>query len=123
VGSMGQRGEFANGRSTLTERIHWAAGENGREREGIGADRPTHRAARGRERERERARGLAPTGGVRLSGAESARARLGLLGRLGLNWVFPIFREFLIAFRFIFSMVSNSNSNQVSNSVQIKHVQ
>jgi hypothetical protein len=36
-----------------------------------------HRAARGRER--ERARGLAPTGGVRLSGAKGARVRLGRL--------------------------------------------
>jgi hypothetical protein len=32
-------------------------------------------------------------------------------------------REFLIAFLFIFSRVFNSNSNQVSNSIQIKQVQ
>jgi hypothetical protein len=38
----------ANGRSTLTERVHRAAGE--REREGIGADRSAPLAASGRER-------------------------------------------------------------------------
>jgi hypothetical protein len=51
------------------------------------------------------------------------RARgLGLVGWFGLNWLFP-FLEFLIAFLFIFSKVFNSNSNQVSNSNQIKYVQ
>jgi hypothetical protein len=45
-----------------------------------------------REREREEGRGLAPIGGTRLSGTEGtqarARAELGLMGRLGLNWLF-----------------------------------
>jgi hypothetical protein len=36
-----------------------------------------------REREGERARGLAPTGGARLSGTAGAGAGLGLVGRLG----------------------------------------
>jgi hypothetical protein len=36
---------------------------------------------------------------------------------------FSFSREFLIAFLFIFSRVFNLNSNQVSNSNQIKHVQ
>jgi hypothetical protein len=43
----------ANERSTLTERVHRAAGKNGRECEGIGADRSAPLAASGRERERE----------------------------------------------------------------------
>jgi hypothetical protein len=43
-----------------------------------------------REREGERAHGLAPTGGTRLSGTKGARGGggLGLIGRLGLNWLF-----------------------------------
>jgi hypothetical protein len=43
-----------------------------------------------REREGERTHDLAPIGGTRLSGTESAQARagLGLMGRLGLNWLF-----------------------------------
>jgi hypothetical protein len=54
--------------------------------EGIGADRPTPQSSE-RERGREGACGLAPRGGVRLSGAKGARARagLGLLCRLGLK--------------------------------------
>jgi hypothetical protein len=50
-GPRGSEGKSANGRSTLTERVHRVAGENGREREGIGADRPTPQSS---ERERER---------------------------------------------------------------------
>jgi hypothetical protein len=65
---------FANGWSTLTERAHRAARENGREREGIGADRSAPLSSE-RERGREGARGLALTGGVRLSGAEGVRVR------------------------------------------------
>jgi hypothetical protein len=44
----------------------------------------------------------------------------------GLTWAekgFSFSREFLIAFIFIFSRVFNSNSSQVSNSNQMKHVQ
>jgi hypothetical protein len=40
----------ANGRSTLTERVHQVAGENGREHEGTSADRSAPLAASGRER-------------------------------------------------------------------------
>jgi hypothetical protein len=46
-------------------------------------------------------------------------------GSAGLVWVemgFSIFLEFLMPFLFIFSRDFNSNSNQVSNSNQIKHV-
>jgi hypothetical protein len=58
-----------------------------------GADRSAPQSSE-RERGREGVRGLAPTGGVRLSGTEGARARprtragLGLMGRLGLKWLF-----------------------------------
>jgi hypothetical protein len=51
-------------------------------------NRPHWQRAEERERER-RGRGLALTGGVHLSGAEGAHARLGLLGRLGLKRDFP----------------------------------
>jgi hypothetical protein len=51
------------------------------------------------------------------------RARTGLSGLPWAEFGFPFSREFLIAFLFIFSRVFNSNSNQVSNSNQIKYVQ
>jgi hypothetical protein len=59
---------------------------------------------------------------VRYRGHEGAREA----GPNGPTWVelaFLFSREFLIAFLFIFSRVFNSNSNQVPNSNQIKHVQ
>jgi hypothetical protein len=96
-----------------------------------------------RERERARARATAPTG--RSHGAAREREREGAractdrrdppirhrdtsarAGLDGLPWAelaFPIFLEFLLPFLFIFSRVFNSNSNQVSNSNQIKYVQ
>jgi hypothetical protein len=100
-------------------------GPRGRQRERAcakrnGADRPAPQSSE--RRGREGARGLAPIGGVRLSGTEGARGA----GPGGSTWAemaFRFFREFLIAFLFIFSRVFNSNSNQVSNSNQIKHVQ
>jgi hypothetical protein len=70
---------------------------------------------------------LAPTGGARLSGTGGARARARVrVGLSGPTWAeigFPFSRDFLIAFLFTFSRVFNSNSNQVSNSNQIKYVQ
>jgi hypothetical protein len=75
-----------------TSLAHGAARERGREGVLVGADRQG-----------------------RLPGTEAARVGLGLVGRLGPNWVFPFSRGFLIAFLFIFSRVFNSNSNQVSN--------
>jgi hypothetical protein len=71
-----------------------------------------------------RALRVAPTGETRLSGRGGARGRVRLakwaaLGRIS----FFFFLEFLIVFLFIFSRVFNSNSNQVSNSNQIKYVQ
>jgi hypothetical protein len=76
-------GERLGKRMGLTGGVYMAAGENGREREGIGVDRPTPQSSE-RERGREGSRGLAPTGGVRLSGlrghawgARPARPTLG----------------------------------------------
>jgi hypothetical protein len=70
---------------------------------------------------------LAPTGGACLSGTEDerarARARAGLIGLVWAKMAFSFFLEFLLPFLFIFSRVFNSNSNQVSNSNQIKYVQ
>jgi hypothetical protein len=83
-GPQGSEGRSANGRSTLMERVHRTVGENGGEREEIGADRSAPLAASGREIGREEpGRGLAPTGGVCLLGAKGARARGGLLADLG----------------------------------------
>jgi hypothetical protein len=78
-----------------------------------------------RERGGVSALGLAPTGGAGLSGTEGARARAcaGLSGLVWAELVFSFFLEFLLPFLFIFSRVFNSNSNQVSNSNQIKYVQ
>jgi hypothetical protein len=64
---------------------------------------------------------LAPTGGARLSGTGGARA--GLSGPTWAEIGLPFSRDFLIAVLFIFSRVFNSNSNQVSNSNQIKYMQ
>jgi hypothetical protein len=69
---------------------------------------------------------LAPIGGTRLSGTEGTRAWARWVGPNGPTWAeidFLFSREFLIAFLFILSRVFNSNSNQVSNSSQTKHVQ
>jgi hypothetical protein len=73
------------------------------------------------EREGVSALGLAPTGGARLSGTEGART--GLSGLVWAELAFSFFLQFLLPFLFIFSRVFNSNSNQVSNSNQIKFVQ
>jgi hypothetical protein len=51
------------------------------------------------------------------------RAGAGLNGLPWAELAFPIFLEFLLPFLFIFSRVFNSNSNQVTNSNQIKYVQ
>jgi hypothetical protein len=77
-----------------------------------------------REGERKRRGARAPTGGVRMSGTEGAQAQVRTRGWV--DWAelgFPFSSEFLIAFLFIFYRVFNSNSNKVSNSNQIKHVQ
>jgi hypothetical protein len=79
-----------------------------------------------REREGVSALRLAPTGGARLSGTQGARAglraRAGLSGLVWAEMAFSFFLEFLLPFLFIFSRVFNSNSNQVSNSNQIKYM-
>jgi hypothetical protein len=102
TGGVGEIGRESGGharRTAPTNLAHGAARERGREGAWIGADRRD------------------PP--VRHRG----RAGLGLMGRLGLNWLFYFSRELLIVFLFIFSRVFNSNSNQVLTSNQIKHVQ
>jgi hypothetical protein len=59
--------------------------------------------------------------GTRLSNT-GARGGWAYWVGLGRNGLF-LFLEFLLPFLFIFSRVFNSNSNQVSNSNQIKYVQ
>jgi hypothetical protein len=59
--------------------------------------------------------------GARLSGTEGAQA--GLSGLVWAEMAFSFFMEFLLPFLFIFYRVFNSNSNQVSNSNQIKYMQ
>jgi hypothetical protein len=98
-------------------------GESGRGRE----QRRPIGLAHGTERGREGMLRVAPTCGTRLSGRGGARAqacaRTGLNGLPWAEFGFLFSTEFLIAFLFIFSRVFNSNSNQVSNSNQIKYVQ
>jgi hypothetical protein len=107
-GSVGQReGKRAWARATApTGRSHGAARERGREGAWVCADRRgppvRHRDTRAQAR---------------------ARARAGLNGLPWAELAFPIFLEFLLPFLLIFSRVFNSNSNQVSNSNQIKYVQ
>jgi hypothetical protein len=84
-------------------------------------------------RERERGSERARVGAdrrdppVKHRGRAGAGAGAGAWPRLiGLAWdemAFSFFLEFLLPFLFIFSRVFNSNSNQVSNSNQIKYVQ
>jgi hypothetical protein len=112
-------------RDTLTSGVGGAERGNGSVGESNGADRSV---PRDRESEGERALRFAPIGGARLSGTEGAQAQartrgLGLMGCLGLKWLFHFLGNFQLLFLFIFSRVFNSNSNQVSNSNQIKYVQ
>jgi hypothetical protein len=104
VGSAGQReGTSANGWPALTERVHRTERENGREREGIGADRPGPPGS-GRERGRESARAQTRAVAGRWGPPVRRRGRArGLTGPTGLKRLF--FREFTIAFLFIFYRV------------------
>ena len=82
---MGKERELANGRSALTGEVHRAAGENGRGRGRIDADRSTPLGSeRARERERKKrawARASADRRGPPVRGGR--RAGLGLLGCFG----------------------------------------
>jgi hypothetical protein len=84
----------------------WRAGPTGQRHKRASArqtEAPTrrpHRTVRGRKEER---RGSAPTGGARLSETEGARARLGLVGRLGCFALF-FFSEFSNCFSISFSL-------------------
>jgi hypothetical protein len=81
---------------------------------------------RGSEREGERGRAAWRRQAGPACQAPRARGRARGVGLSGLTWVelgFPFSRDFLIAFLFSFSRVFNSNSNQVSNSNQIKYMQ
>jgi hypothetical protein len=85
VGSMEQREGIRERAVNTDEKGPLATGENGREREGIDADRSAPLAASGRERRgEERGRGRSLTGGVHLSGDAGAPAAwLVRLDRLG----------------------------------------
>jgi hypothetical protein len=114
------KGDTRDNSSALAIRAHETKRERGSERaKETGTDKSV---PLGSERARERgSSGLCRQAGPAYQ-AKRARGR-------GLNWLpwaelaFPIFLEFLMPFLFIFSRVFNSNSNQVSNSNQIKYVQ
>jgi hypothetical protein len=116
---QGDRGREV--RDTLTGGVGGAERGKAGVGESNGANRSVPRSSE-RERGREGARVCADRRGppVRLS---HARARAGLNGLPWAELAFPIFLEFLSPFLFIFSRVFNSNSNQVSNSNQIKYMQ
>jgi hypothetical protein len=133
VEGANEQGEWASGvraSKGVRAREHgrrtrsWACPRRGDVGERLGTRRGlTSGATRQRERSREekRCRQIGPT-----EQRERERERARGAGLNGATWAklgFSIFREFLIAFLFIFSRVFNSNSNQVSNSIQIKHVQ
>jgi hypothetical protein len=109
-------GDELTGGVGKTER-EWARGKGT-----TPTDRP-HKATRGREGVSAQAGADRRGPPVRHREHAGARGGLGWLGLNGPKWLFSISREFLIAFLLIFSRVFNSNSNQVSNSNQIKHVQ
>jgi hypothetical protein len=129
-------GRRSRSRGRVHDRGTWAGGwrranrwgRRGREGSGHacernGADKPGPLGSR-RKRGIEGARGLAPTGGTRLSGTEGAltraRAQAGLNGPTWAELAFLFSKEFLIAFLFIFSRVFNSNSNQIKHVQQFK---
>jgi hypothetical protein len=102
-------------------------GRRDRER-GSGRVRGKQRRLLGPIEQRERERGvsvleLAPTGGTRLSDTGGTPARAGFIGLAWAEMAFSFFLQFLLPFPFVFSRVFNSNSNQVSNSNQLKYVQ
>jgi hypothetical protein len=140
VGEQGARlKRGARARTWPENERSWARlrrGDRGREVEdeltgGFGeTEREAGACARGRrrqawptgQRERERERGRA---GWRRQAGPACQAQ-GVRGLSGPTWAeigFPFSKDFLIAFLFIFSRVFNSNSNQVSNSNQIKYMQ
>jgi hypothetical protein len=104
-GSAGQRERVARVREER-QRQTWPMGQQKRERE-RGCAGWHLQAGPACQSPRARRRGR----GARLNGPTWAEL------------AFLFSREFLIAFLFIFSRVLNSNSNQVSNSNQIKLVQ
>jgi hypothetical protein len=118
-GSKGARGLGRGQRTRGHGRVHGGEIVGGRLRT---ADRW---GRRDRERERAGAQGCVDRRDLRVKqrGRAGARAWAGLSGPVWDEIGFPFSREFLIAFLFIFSRVFNSNSNQVSNSNQIKYVQ
>jgi hypothetical protein len=146
VGEQGTRLKRGTGARTWPENAWtWARprrGDRGREVEDelTGGDGGTEREAdahaRGRrrqawpteQREREGERGRA---GWRRHAGPACQAQ-GTRERARGGWAngptraeigFPFSMDFLTAFLFIFSRVFNSNSNQVSNSNQIKYMQ
>jgi hypothetical protein len=143
--ARGSKGARAHGRGRRTRgrgRVHGGEimgerlrtadrwGRRNRERSGRACERtaPTS-LAHGAARERGRKGALVGTDRRgppirhRGRGGAGARARAGLSGPTLAELGFSFSRDFLIAFLFIFSRVFNSNSNQVSNSNQIKYMQ
>jgi hypothetical protein len=130
AGERADVGVSTAGRSWARGQGRLTGGDGGIERESRREGRERRRQlgpTEQRESEGVSALGLAPTGGARLSGTEGTRAWARVRARLnGLAWAemaFSFFLEFLLPFLFIFSRFFNSNSNQVSNSNQIKYVQ
>ena len=103
MGTAGQREKRAHVREDGADKPGPQGSERGREGTLVGTDR------RGPH--------------VRHRGRSGAGARAGLSGPTWAEIGFPFSMDFLTAFLFIFSRVFNSNSNQVSNSNQIKYMQ
>jgi hypothetical protein len=103
VGTTGQREKRARVREDGADKLGPRGSERERGREGalVGADRR----------------------GPPFRHRGCTRAGAGLSGPTWAEIGFPFSMDFLIVFLFIFSRVFNSNSNQVSNSNQIKYMQ
>jgi hypothetical protein len=141
-GSKGVRGRGRGRRTRGHRRVHGGEivgerlgtadrwGRQDRER-GSGRAQGKQRRHLGPTEQRERERGSerARVGAdrrdppVRHRGRAGAGAWPGLIGLAWAEMAFSFFLEFLLPFLFIFSRFFNSNSNQVSNSNQIKYVQ
>jgi hypothetical protein len=111
-------GEIVGGRLRTADR--WGRRDRERERAGAAENNGADRVGP-RDRERGGAQCCADWGDPPVR--QRGRPRTGLSGLPWAKFYFPFSKEFLIAFLFIFSRVFNSNSNQVSNSNQIKYVQ
>jgi hypothetical protein len=116
VSTTGDVGEMLGKRRGLTGGVREAEREEALARKETAPTSRPHRVAREREREKERMGWRRQAGPPYQAPRARGHGRARKAGPNGPSWA-------ELAFLFIFSRVFNLNSNQVSNSNQIKHVQ